>query len=75
MDDLHKLHKIHTWMWEIDKKYPTMPMSDEAWDEIIHGVDALVADLELEQGCYARKLMRAWMDVKEGLDKQAKLAA
>ena len=75
MDDLHKLHKIHEWMWKIDKKYPTMPMSDEAWSEIIDGCDALVTELELEPGCYARRLLYVWRTLKEDLHTQAMLAA
>lgn len=65
MDELHKLHQVHSWMWEIEKKYPRRPETEEAWTEIIKTADKLCKELELKQGCYERKLIAAFMSTKE----------
>ena len=65
MEEIKKLHKVHLWMWDIDKKYPGWPDTESAWTEIITSADALARELELEAGCYERRLMSAFMHAKE----------
>ena len=65
MDELHKLHKIHTWMWDMEKKYPRSPEADEAWTEIVESADALVKELDIKHGTYEAMLIADFMHTKE----------
>ena len=65
MEELQKMHKVHLWMWDIEKKYPGKPESEAAWEEIIRTADELAKELELKQGCYERRLMSMFMRAKE----------
>lgn len=65
MDELHKLHKIHSWMWETEKRYPGRPDGENAWEDIIQTASELAEDLELKQGSYERRLIALFMQAKE----------
>ena len=65
MEDIKKLHKVHLWMWDMEKKYPRRPETEEAWIEIVNTADNLVEELELKQGCYERILIADFMHTKE----------
>lgn len=65
MDELHILHKIHTWMWDVEKKYPQSPKEDEAWMEIVSSADELVAELSIKHGTYEAMLIADFMHTKE----------
>lgn len=74
MDDLHKLHKIHSWMWEIDKKYFNAPLTDDAWSEIINGADQLASELDLKHSSYPMILIADFMHAKERYEVAIKTA-
>ena len=65
MDELHKLHKIHTWMWEIEKKYPRSPETEAAWAEIVSSADELAEELDIKHGTYEAMLIADFMHTKE----------
>lgn len=65
MDELHILHKIHTWMWEIEKKYPGHPDTDAAWVEIVRSADELAEELNIKHGSYESMLLADFMHTKE----------
>jgi hypothetical protein len=52
-------------MWEMEKKYPRRPETEEAWTEIIKTAVKLCEELELKQGCYERILIAEFMRAKE----------
>ena len=65
MDELHILHKIHTWMWEIEKKYPRSPEEEAAWVEIVRSADELAEELNIKHGTYEAMLIADFMYTKE----------
>ena len=65
MEDIKKLHRIHLWMWDIEKKYPGHPDTDAAWVEIVSSADELVAELSIKHGTYEAMLIADFMHTKE----------
>ena len=65
MDDLQKLHRIHLWMWDIEKKYPRSPETDTAWVEIVESADALAKELDIKPKSYESMLLANFMHTKE----------
>ena len=65
MEDIKRLHRIHLWMWEIEKKYPRSPEEEAAWVEIVRSADELVEELDIKHGTYEAMLIADFMHTKE----------
>lgn len=74
MDELHILHKVHVWMWEAEKRYQKVPLTDEEWSEFQDGVNQLADDLGLEHGSYPCILLAEFMHAKERYEVAIKTA-